>query len=750
MHEPTVTSELVAQHGITPDEYEMIKSILGREPNYTELGVFSVMWSEHCSYKNSIVLLKTLPKEGPMMLAKAGEENAGVVDWGDGRAVVFKIESHNHPSAVEPYQGAATGVGGILRDIFTMGARPIASLDSLRFGSLDNPRVRFLVDGVVRGIGGYGNCFGVPTIGGELIFEDSYTGNPLVNAMAVGMVKTDKIARASASEVGAPVYIVGSKTGRDGIHGATFASEELSEESESRRPSVQIGDPFTEKLLLEATLEMIDADVLVGIQDMGAAGITCSCSETAFRGGQGMHIDTGLVPVREEGMTPYEILLSESQERMLVIVRPGREDDVIAIFKKWQLEAERIGEVIEGGCFIVDHNGERKVDIPADALALGGRTPQYKRAETKPTHIDTAQSWDQDSISQRDNYGDVLKRLVGSPNLADKSWVYHQYDTSVRTNTAIGPGMDAAVLRIRKTNTALAAATDGNGRYCYLNPRRGAQIAVAEAARNLVCVGAQPLAITNCLNFGNPYKPEVYYHFAECVRGMGEACRFFGTPVTGGNVSFYNEEGPRAVYPTPTIGMIGKIEDVRHITTNDFKATTDYIAVVGETRNELGASEYLKTVYGLTTGKVPALDLAREKAVQQFILRAIQNQWIASAHDCSDGGLAVALFESCIGRDDHLWGIDCEVDVGAIRPDAYLFGESQSRVVVSFDDANRQIIEHAAQEAHVPLTIIGRVAEGGRFVIKPFIDESIEELRALHRDCIPTLMDERVTASRVA
>ena len=537
MQEPIVTSALVADHGLTPEEYDKIKSILGREPSWTELGIFSVMWSEHCSYKNSIILLKTLPREGEAMLAKAGEENAGVVDWGDGMAIVFKIESHNHPSAVEPYQGAATGVGGILRDVFTMGARPIAVLDSLRFGDPSNARVRYLVDGVVRGVGDYGNCFGVPNIGGEIVFEDSYTSNPLVNPMAVGIVNTNKIAKAGASVVGAPVFVVGSKTGRDGIHGATFASEEISKKSEAKRPQVQIGDPFTEKLLLEATLEMIDCDLLVGIQDMGAAGITCSCSETAFRGEQGIHIDTARVPVRESGMTPYEILLSESQERMLVIGKMGRDEQIKRICDKWQLDCAQIGEVIPGGHFIVDHHGERKADIPAVALSLGGSTPQYKRAEKKPEYLDELNAFDAASLPIPKDFNPVLRQMVATPNLADKSWVYRQYDQSVRTGTAMGPGMDAGVVRIRKTNTALAATTDCNARYCYLSPRKGAQISVAEAARNLVCVGAKPLAITNCLNFGNPYKPEMYYQFAECVRGMGEACRVFETPGRGVNGS---------------------------------------------------------------------------------------------------------------------------------------------------------------------------------------------------------------------
>jgi phosphoribosylformylglycinamidine synthase len=749
MSEPAVTSALVSDHGLSTEEHKEILRILGREPTWTELGIFSVMWSEHCSYKNSILLLKTLPREGDCMLAKAGEENAGVVDWGDGLAIVFKIESHNHPSAVEPYQGAATGVGGILRDIFTMGARPIAVLDSLRFGDPSNPRVRYLVDGVVRGVGDYGNCFGVPNIGGEIVFEDSYTSNPLVNPLAIGIVNSDKIAKAGASVVGAPVLVVGSKTGRDGIHGATFASEELSEKSEARRPQVQIGDPFTEKLLLEATLEMIESDLLIGIQDMGAAGITCSCSETAFRGGQGIHIDTAKVPVRETGMTPYEILLSESQERMLVIAKPGKEDAIRALCTKWDLDSAQIGEVIAGGRFIVDHNGERKADIPAEALALGGTTPQYRREEKRPAYLDEVSGFDPLSLPVPLDLNEIMQRMVSTLNLADKTWVYRQYDQSVRTGTSFGPGLDAGVVRIRKTRTALAATTDCNARFCYLDPRLGAQIAVAEAARNLVCVGAKPLAITNCLNFGNPYKPEMYFQFAECVRGMGETCRAFGTPVTGGNVSFYNEDPTRAVFPTPTIGMIGKIEDTDLITIGHFKFAGDGVAVLGSTLEELGGSEYLKMISGRVAGRPPALDLNLERGVQAFVMKAIRSGWIRSAHDCSDGGLAVALFESCIGHEEQLWGLDVNFGSVKIRPDALLFGESQSRIVISFDAELATTIEKAAKADGVPFWFLGHVAAHERFVLAPYVDLSIAELRQLHLNALPAVMEE-VTSAAVA
>ncbi|HVP06644.1 MAG TPA: phosphoribosylformylglycinamidine synthase subunit PurL, partial [Candidatus Acidoferrum sp.] len=611
--QPIVTPEMVAQHGLNSEEYEKIKKILGREPNYTELGIFSVMWSEHCSYKNSIALLKTLPRDGSSLLTKAGEENAGAVDIGDGLAVVFKIESHNHPSAIEPYQGAATGVGGILRDIFTMGARPIASLNSLRFGSPDNPRVRYLVDGVVRGIGDYGNSFGVPTVAGEVFFDESYTGNPLVNAMAVGIVKSDRLAFAKAAGEGNPIMMVGSKTGRDGIHGATFASEEISDKSQEKRPSVQIGDPFTEKLLLEATLEIIDNDLIVGIQDMGAAGLTCSSSEMSARGKAGVEINIDKVQVRETAMTPYEILLSESQERMLVCVKKGKEAEVTGIFDKWGLDSTIIGQVTGDGLMTVKLDGEVVAQIPSEVLVLGGGAPVYHRETRRPTYMDELNKLDMSKLPSQQNWNDVLVTMLGSPNLCHKGWVFEQYDSMVRTNTAIGPGSDAAVLRIRKTKKALAMSTDCNGRYCYLDPRLGAQSAVAEAARNIVCSGGRPLAITNCLNFGNPYKPEVYYCFAEAVRGMGEACRVFDTPVTGGNVSFYNEDPERAVFPTPTIGMMGLVEDISHITTQWFKEEGDVIFLIGRNSEELGGSEYLHTVLKMTQGPIPKIDLEFEK-----------------------------------------------------------------------------------------------------------------------------------------
>ncbi|HKK45415.1 MAG TPA: phosphoribosylformylglycinamidine synthase subunit PurL, partial [Balneolaceae bacterium] len=586
MQEPEVTLELAKEHGLSEEEFDKIKEFLGRTPTFTELGVYSVMWSEHCSYKNSILEIKKLPSEGPQLMVGAGEENAGLVDIGDGLGCVFKVESHNHPSAIEPYEGAATGVGGIHRDIFTMGARPIASLNSLRFGDLDTPRVRFLLDGVVRGIADYGNSFGVPVVGGEIYFDEKYEGNPLVNAMSVGIVKADQTASAIAEGAGNPVIIVGSETGRDGIHGATFASEEISEESEEKRPSVQVGDPFSEKLLLEASLEVIKNGGVVGMQDMGAAGISCSSSEMSAKGKCGMRIDLDKVPAREDGMTAYELLLSESQERMLVVAEKGREQEIIDIYEKWDLNAVVIGEVVENPNVTYFKDGEVKADIPADSLVLGGGAPQYVRETKKPEYLDDVQSFDEASLDHPTNHKDILKQLLSSPNIASKRWVYEQYDTMVRTNTVNGPGAsDSGIVRIKGSNKGLAVKTDCNGRYVYLNPRRGGQIAVAEAARNVVCSGAKPMAITNCLNFGNPYKPEVYWGFKEALAGMADACRIFNTPVTGGNVSFYNENPKGSVFPTPVIGMLGLIEDLEnHRMTPGFKKEGDVIYYIGAPR----------------------------------------------------------------------------------------------------------------------------------------------------------------------
>ncbi len=738
--QPEVTPAMVEHHGLTEDEYARIKEILGREPSFTELGIFSVMWSEHCSYKNSIALLKTLPRDGEALLAKAGEENAGAVDIGDGLAVVFKIESHNHPSAIEPYQGAATGVGGILRDIFTMGARPIASLNSLHFGSPDNPRVRYLVDGVVRGIGDYGNSFGVPTVAGEVIFDDSYTINPLINAMAVGIVSDDGIASAIAEGEGNPIMIVGSKTGRDGIHGATFASEELTAASQEKRPSVQIGDPFTEKLLLEATLEIIRQDLIVGIQDMGAAGLTCSSAEMSAKGESGMLIDIDKVPVRESGMTPYEILLSESQERMLVCVKKGNETEVTEVFDKWGLDSTIIGEVTSDKMMTVRLNGEVMARIPSNDLVLGGGAPVYYREPKRPANLDDLNKIDLADYSTDLDWNETLVTMIGSPNLCYKGWVFDQYDSMVRTNTAVGPGSDAAVLRIRKTDRALAMATDCNGRFCYLNPKLGAQSAVAESARNVVCSGGKPLAITNCLNFGNPYKPDIYYCFAETIAGMGEACRLFNTPVTGGNVSFYNEDPSRAVFPTPTIGMVGLVEHTDHITTQWFKDDGDVILLLGETKEELGASEYLHTVHDQTRGPVPELDLTFEKKLQESVLEAIKAGNVKSAHDLSDGGLAIALTEGCISNSENQIGATVSLKT-TIRPDCLLFGESQSRILISCAPADADRMKQQFENDGVPIEQIGTVG-GDRLRINDLIDSALSDLSTTYYTALPRKMEE--------
>jgi phosphoribosylformylglycinamidine synthase subunit PurL len=739
--EPIVNLTLAKEHGLNDEEYSRMLLILGRTPTYTELGIFSVMWSEHCSYKNSIVQLKTLPREGAALLAKPGEENAGAIDIGDGLAVVFKIESHNHPSAVEPYQGAATGVGGILRDIFTMGARPVAVLNSLRFGSLENPRVRYLFDGVIRGIGDYGNCFGVPEIGGEIYFEDSYTGNPLVNPLAIGVAKHSELISATSKGEGNIVLIVGSSTGRDGIHGATFASEELSEKSELKRPSVQIGDPFTEKLLLEATLEVIRGNLIVGIQDMGAAGLTCSSTEMSARGKSGMKIDIDKVPVREEAMTPYEILLSESQERMLVIVTREKLEQVKAVFNKWNLNAVEIGEVISGGQVIVMLNGEPVANVPAVSLVLGGDGPVYIRLQKRPTYLDEMEKFDLIALPIPSDMNQVLERLMGSPNIASKCWVYRQYDTTVRTSTVVGPGSSAGVIRIRKTKKGIAASTDCNGRYCYLNPRDGAKIAVAESALNVAASGGRPAAITNCLNFGNPYNPEIYYQFTEAVAGMGEACRVLETPVTGGNVSFYNEDPERVVYPTPVIGMIGILDDIANVTTVAFKESGHDIYLIGDTRGEIGGTEYLKVIHNLVTGKIPSINLIIHKHTIDYLLSLIKSGLVYSAQDISDGGLAVALAECCFGN--H---IGAEITYGpGCRSDFLLFDESQSRVIVTAPPKSRDRIVQMAAGFAVPVRRIG-ITGGNKLKINNLIDVSVDKLYQIYEEAIPKLMEHWATS----
>ena len=724
--EPTVTPELVASHGITADEYQKIVKALDREPNYTELGVFSVMWSEHCSYKSSRYYLKNLPTEGPYVLHGPGE-NAGVVDIGGGLAVAFKIESHNHPSFIEPYQGAATGVGGILRDIFTMGARPVASLNSLRFGSIDHPRTRYLVAGVVAGIGGYGNCIGVPTVGGECYFDECYNANILVNAFTLGIVKKKQVFTGVAKGVGNPVIYVGSKTGRDGIHGATMASESFSEEKEQRRPTVQVGDPFTEKLLLEACLELMEKDYIIGIQDMGAAGLTSSSSEMAGRGGCGVALDLSEVPLRESGMTPYEILLSESQERMLLVAKQGSEDEIKKIFDKWDLDAVVVGRVTEDQRFRAMWHGEEVADIPIRALTK--EAPAYQRPATRPAQQDQLQFLDLATVKEPKDLGAALKQLLASPNLASKEWIYRQYDQYVRTNTVAGPGADAAVIRVKGTAKGLALTVDGNSRYCYLDPYVGGVIAVAEAARNLACVGARPVGLTDCLNFGSPENPHVMWQFAQVIQGMRDACIALNVPVVSGNVSFYNETDGTPIYPTPTIGMVGLIEKVALSVTPWFKAAGDMVILLGRTREELGGSEYLKWVHGLTRGTPPWIDLKLEQSVQLACLEAIDQELLSSAHDVSDGGLAIALAECCVGHPERPLGVRIET-YEMIRGDASLFSESQSRIVISLKEENIDRLKEIAARHNVPMQIIGTVG-GNRFTIQRLVQLPVEELRAI-------------------
>ncbi len=738
MNEPQVTLDLVLEHGLSEEEYERVLKILGRTPSFTELGIFSVMWSEHCSYKNSIALLKTLPREGGKLLVGAGEENAGLVDIGDGLAVAFKIESHNHPSAVEPYQGAATGVGGIMRDIFTMGARPIASLNSLRFGSLKDARTRFLFAGVVKGIGDYGNSFGVPTVAGEVYFDESYQGNPLVNAMSVGIVKTNMYASAVAKGEGNPVMIVGSSTGRDGIHGATFASEELSEKSEAKRPSVQVGDPFTEKLLLEATLEIIKKGWLIGIQDMGAAGISCSTTEMSEKGKSGMKINLDKVPLREDGMSAYEIMLSESQERMLCVVKKGYEDKVSEVFEKWDLHCELIGEVTKDEILEVEYEGEKKVSLPPYDMVLGGGAPVYIREQKEPSYLKEMRAFDFSSLPKPDNLQETFLKVFSSPNIASKKWVYEQYDSMVRTNTIVGPGCDAAVIYIKDTNKALAIKTDCNSRYVYLNPKEGAKIAVAEAARNIVCSGGVPLAITNCLNFGNPYKPEIYWQFAKAIEGMGEACRFFDTPVTGGNVSFYNESPEAAVYPTPTIGMVGLIEDLKHITTSFFKVDGDLIYLLGEDKEELGGSEYLKVIHNKVAGDAPMINLTEEKKLQDTLLGLIKNNLIRSAHDISEGGIACTLAECCIINEENMIGAEINIPITS-REYVTLFSESQSRIIVSVAEHDKDSFESEINKTAMPFKFIGKTG-GSELIINDLLKVDLVKLADSYYNTIPNIM----------
>jgi len=769
-----ITPEILDQHNVTPEEYERIKQLMGREPNLTELGIFSVMWSEHCSYKSSKVHLRRLPTEGECLVQGPGE-NAGIVDIGDGWCAAFKIESHNHPSFIEPYQGAATGVGGILRDIFTMGARPIAAMNSLRFGPIRDEEIddsreqtssrsvarnRRIMAGVVKGLGDYGNAFGVPTVGGEVAFADCYSLNPLVNAFALGLVRREHIFYGKAEGIGNSVIYVGAKTGRDGIHGATMASAEFDEAAMEKRPTVQVGDPFSEKLLLEACLEAMRAGAIVGIQDMGAAGLTSSSCEMGARAGTGLEIDLDLVPQREAAMTAYEMLLSESQERMLIVAKRGHDRQLMEIFHRWDLDAVVIGQVIAEQRLRVFHKGEVVADIPNKALT--DEAPRYDRprrpfavsTEDVTPKIEAAVSKLKSQIGDESQvFTEILRRLVASPNLASKRWVYRQYDHMVRTNTVVPPGSDAAALRVKETRRSLAMSLDCNGRYCHLNPREGAKLAVAEAARNVVCSGARPLAITNCLNFASPERPEVMWAFSETIDGIAEACRALGTPVTGGNVSFYNETDGEGVYPTPVIGMLGLIEDARHTTTQWFKEAGDVILLLGLTRNDLGASELLSLMMGAAGeagGAVPRLDLEAEKAIQKVCLEAIQAGLVRSAHDCSDGGLAAALAESCFssyGRE----AIGARIDLsehaklsGIDESTALLFGESPSRIISSLKPEHVPEVKNIARRAGVVCAVIGE-AGGNELSVacdsKPLIEVAVASLEEAWRNALSSYLD---------
>ncbi|MEF2967815.1 phosphoribosylformylglycinamidine synthase subunit PurL [Paenibacillus sp. M1] len=734
--EQIAEQKIYKQMGVSDSEYELICGFLGRKPNYTEIGVFSVMWSEHCAYKNSKPLLRRFPTSGPRVLMGPGE-GAGIVDIGDNQAVVFKIESHNHPSAVEPYQGAATGVGGIIRDIFSMGARPVALLNSLRFGNLDNERVKYLFEHVVSGIAGYGNCIGIPTVGGEVVFDESYDGNPLVNAMCVGLIDHDKIQRGVAKGVGNPVFYVGPPTGRDGIHGATFASEELTEESEAKRTAVQVGDPFMEKLVMEACLELIDTGIVLGIQDMGAAGLTCSSAEMASKAGNGLELYLDKVPQREEGMTAYEMMLSESQERMLFVVEPKDEAQAREIFERWGVICAKVGKVTDDGRLKLFHHGEIVGDMPVTALV--DECPIYDKPSAVPAYYEQNAGVDTLRYEQVSDLGVALEQVLGSPSVASKAWVYNQYDYMVRTSTAVRPGSDAAVVTIRGTRKGLAMTTDCNGRFVYLDPEVGGKIAVSEAARNIVCSGAEPLAITDNLNFGSPEKPEIFWQMEQAVDGMAEACRVLDAPVIGGNVSLYNENAKGAIYPTPVVGMVGLVHDTDHITTQGFKAEGDVIFLLGETFGELGGSEFQAVVHGVTEGRPPRLDLAVEKRLLDTVLGAIQSGLVRSAHDLAEGGLAVALAESCISG-----GLGAKVDFNSpLRPDVALFSESQSRILLSASPDQAEELQEYIASHGVPVERIGQVA-GSDLVITvggaPALNRPVEGLKAVWEDTIPCLM----------
>ncbi|MED4454746.1 phosphoribosylformylglycinamidine synthase subunit PurL [Metabacillus fastidiosus] len=736
--EPTVemikSEKIYQQMGVSDDEFALIENILGRLPNYTEIGIFSVMWSEHCSYKNSKPVLKKFPVTGERVLQGPGE-GAGIVDIGDNQAVVFKIESHNHPSAIEPYQGAATGVGGIIRDVFSMGARPIALLNSLRFGELTSPRVKYLFEEVVAGIAGYGNCIGIPTVGGEVQFDSSYEGNPLVNAMCVGLINHEDIQKGVAKGVGNTVMYVGAKTGRDGIHGATFASEELTDSSDENRPAVQVGDPFMEKLLLEACLEVVKNDALVGIQDMGAAGLTSSSAEMASKAGSGIEMNLDLIPQRETGMTPYEMMLSESQERMLLVIEKGREQEIVELFEKYDLEAVAVGKVTDDKLLRLFHKGEIVAELPVDALAEDA--PVYHKPSKVPAYYEEFQAMEVEPIKV-DNYKETLLELLKQPTIASKEWVYDQYDHMVRTNTVIAPGSDAAVVRIRGTKKALAMTTDCNSKYLYLDPEEGGKIAVAEAARNIVCSGATPLAVTDNLNFGNPEKPEIFWQIEKSADGISEACRTLDTPVIGGNVSLYNETNGTAIYPTPVIGMVGLLEDTAHATTQVFKEAGDLIYLIGETKSEFGGSELQKLTHGKIFGKSPSIDLNKEKETQAQLLKAIKAGTVASAHDVAEGGAAVAIAESLFGAN----GLGAEVTLAGEAVSA-LFSESQTRFIVSVKKENKEAFENI-----VNAQVIGEVTNTNQLIIKNetkqnLVDASVAELKDAWKGAIPCLLKSR-------
>jgi phosphoribosylformylglycinamidine synthase len=711
-----IDQSVLERHGIKPDEYERILQLLGREPNLLELGLFSVMWSEHCSYKSSRVHLKTLPTTGPRVVQGPGE-NAGAVDIGDGMCAVFKIESHNHPSFIEPYQGAATGVGGIIRDIFTMGARPVALLNALRFGSLDTPLARRIFEGVVAGIGGYGNSIGIPTIAGEIYFDARYAGNPLVNVLCLGLARRDEIVKGAAKGEGNPVFYVGAKTGRDGIHGATMASAEFDEKSAEKRPAVQVGDPFMEKLLMEACLEVMGTGAVVGIQDMGAAGLTCATSEMSSRGGTGMDVEVTCVPQRETGMVPYEIMLSESQERMLLVVEKGREREVQDVFEKWDLHAEQIGTVTGTGRVRVFERGELVADVPARALT--DEAPMYRRAMIEPEWQRGVQQLDLGAVGAPVDATVAFRALLASPVIASKRWAYRQYDHTVGTNTIALPGASAGVARVKGTTRALAVSVDCNGRFCYLDPYRGAMLAVAESARNVACTGAEPIGATNNLNFGNPERPAIMWQLAEAIRGVGDACRALDVPVTGGNVSLYNETDGEAIYPTPVLGIVGLIEDTRHVTSRAFRSEGAAVVLLGDDRGELGGSEYLALLHGTVAGAPPQLDLTRERALQQTLVRGIRDGLIESAHDCAEGGLAVTLAECCF---DTPYGVTADIPAasdgpGPFRVNATLFGESASRAIVSVRPDKLAQLSALAKAQQVPVHVIGETG-GARITLR--------------------------------